>query len=365
MAIYLRSKSYYYDFVHKRQRYTGCIGKVSRTTAKEEEHRKMTEVIEQRLNPAKARKSPRFDAFAEKYLEWLKTNRSPHTYERVVGVMKHLVPFFGAKQVNDLTPWHFEQYKKARREAQAKSSTLNTELSFLKAMLYKAHKWGNGPADIGKGVKLVKNIRGKERFLSEEEEAALLSVCSPEPRRVVETGLLTGFRRQELISLRPEDMDFARGTLTVAAAYSKNGESRTFPLTDRLRAIIEEALAARGNIPTVFRTEAGEPWTRYGLSQAFARACRRAGLERLGPHVMRHTFASRLVMTGVDLRTVQELLGHKSITMTMRYSHLSPSHTRRALEVLEQRFSGKSPSNFHNTPISAGSPAGRKVLKIR
>src|SRR5215813_7759852 len=153
-------------------------------------------------------------------------------------------------------------------------------------MLYKAREWGNGSADIGKGVKLVKNLRGKERFLS-EGEAALLSVCSVELRRVVETGLLTGFRRQELISLRPEDLDFARGTITVAAAYSKNGESRTFPLTDRLRAILEEALAARGNIPTVFRTEAGEPRTRYGLSQAFARASRRAGLERLGPHVMR------------------------------------------------------------------------------
>src|SRR5262249_61048226 len=111
--------------------------------------------------------------------------------------------------------------------------------------------------------------------------------------------------------------------------------------------------------------KAGNPRTLSGLPQRFPRAPRGAGLERLGPHVLRHTFASRLVMTGVDLRTFQELLGHKSITMTMRYSHLSPSHTRRALEVLEQRFSGKIPSNFHNTLTSAVSFSGREVLKIR
>ena len=65
---------------------------------------------------------------------------------------------------------------------------------------------------------------------------------------------------------------------------------------------------------------------------------------------MHHTFASRLVMAGVDLRTVQELLGHKDIKQTLRYAHLSPHHTRAAVEALEARFSAKSPINFHNTP---------------
>ncbi len=71
----------------------------------------------------------------------------------------------------------------------------------------------------------------------------------------------------------------------------------------------------------------------------------------MSPHVMRHTFASRLVIAGVDLRTVQELLGHKSITMTMRYTHLSPDHKRNAIAALEQQFLEKSPANFHNTPL--------------
>jgi site-specific recombinase XerD len=132
----------------------------------------------------------------------------------------------------------------------------------------------------------------------------------------------------------------------------------------RLNAILREALAVRGDAPTVLVTRYGKPWTPEGLTNQFQRASRRAGLERLGPHVLRHTYASRLVMAGVDLRTVQELLGHKDIKQTLRYAHLSPSHKRAAVEALEARFSAKSPINSHNTPPAAVSPAGEKVLPL-
>jgi site-specific recombinase XerD len=65
-------------------------------------------------------------------------------------------------------------------------------------------------------------------------------------------------------------------------------------------------------------------------------ALKKAGIEDLHWHDLRHTFASRLIMAGVDLRTVQELMGHKTITMTLRYSHLSPTHQREAVQRLSQ-----------------------------
>jgi hypothetical protein len=74
-AINLRSKSWDYDFVHKGQRYTDSYGPVSKTVAKEELARKKTEVIEEKLNPAKACKSPRFDTFSEEYLSWVKRKK--------------------------------------------------------------------------------------------------------------------------------------------------------------------------------------------------------------------------------------------------------------------------------------------------
>src|SRR5262249_54994479 len=66
----------------------------------------------------------------------------------------------------------------------------------------------------------------------------------------------------------------------------------------------------------------------------FTEACREAGIKDFTWHCLRHTFASRLVMAGIDIRTVQELLGHRNILMTMRYSHLSPEHNKKALEKL-------------------------------
>ena len=364
MAIYLRGKSYYYDFVHKGQRYTGYIGKVSRTTAKEEEHRKMTEVIEQRLNPAKARKSPRFDTFAEEYLEWGRTNKKPLTVLRNRKAIDVLLPFLGTKKLNEITPWHIEQYKQARKEAGRSALTVNYELLLLRSVLRKAREWGKLSDTPEAGVRKLKAPESRTRFLSEEEEARLLAMCSPAVRRVVQVGLLTGFRRQDLAYLRPEGVDLKRSSLKVAACFAKTGESRTLPIGPRLRAVLEEALSTRGNAPAVLTTDHGQAWTPNGLTCAFRYTGKKAGLAPLGPHVLRHTFASRLVMAGVDLRTVQELMGHKSITMTMRYAHLSPDHKRAAMAALESRFSEKSPADFHNTPEAGPGQAKRKVTAI-
>lgn len=365
MAIYLRGTSYYYDFMHKGQRYVGCIGKVSRTVAKEELARKKTAVLEQRLNPTKSRKSPRFDVFAHEYLEWLKANRKPLTHVKFSSTVKRLTEFFGAKKLDEITAWQIEQYKKVRREANRLPSTINIELAILKAMLRKAQQWNKLGELPTKDVKPLKGVQGKMRFLSEAEEAQLLAASSPALRKVITTGLLTGFRRQELAYLRVEDIDFGRGTVTVAACYAKNGESRTVPMGEQLRLVLTEAVTGRDSASPVFTNRYGKPWSTNGLTEAVSYASQRAGLERLGPHVLRHTFASRLVMAGVDLRTVQELMGHKDIAMTVRYAHLSSDHKRAAITALETAFSAKSPTIFHNSTVPATLTSSTKLVAVR
>src|SRR5262249_9119696 len=101
------------------------------------------------------------------------------------------------------------------------------------------------------------------------------------------------------------------------------------------------------------------------LSYRFRETCEHAKLDSLGPHVLRHTFGSRLVMAGVDLRTVQELMGHKSILMTMRYAHLSPDHKRAAMETLENRFPAQSPATFHNAFAREAGEEDMKAVSIR
>jgi len=86
---------------------------------------------------------------------------------------------FGTKKLNEITAWHMEQYKKARKEAGCAPSTVNSEVVFLKAILNKAVTWKKLVDHLGKEVKLLKVMNEKTRFLSEEEEAAILVVCSP------------------------------------------------------------------------------------------------------------------------------------------------------------------------------------------
>ncbi len=260
-----------------------------------------------------------------------------------------IMPVLGAKKLNAITPWSIEQFKKLRREAGRQAATINTELGILKAVLRKAREWGRMTSTPEAGIKKIPGSEHRTRFLSEEEEALLLPACPPALQRICVAALLSGLRRIELVNLRPEDVDLERNTLRVEAVHSKTGKGRTLPLGPRLRAVLHEALAVRADGPAVFVTECGKAWTVDAFGAALRFYSRRV-IAPIGPHVLRHTFASRLVMAGVDLVSVQELLDHSSIAMTMRYAHLSPDHKRHAMETLESRFPGKSPANFHNTP---------------
>jgi integrase len=125
---------------------------------------------------------------------------------------------------------------------------------------------------------------------------------------------------------------------------TKNGERRQIPINDTLRAMLK-GLVRRLDVPWVFSEvvkmkDGTEKVKRFGdIKRSFATACKRAGINDFVFHSLRHTFASHLVMAGVDLTTVSRLLGHKSLTMTLRYSHLAPNHLVSAVNVLNSSMS--------------------------
>ncbi len=220
----------------------------------------------------------------------------------------------------------------SRKETSLKPASINRRMATLKHMLHKAAEWGMIEGNPATGVKLHKENNRRLRYLTPEECNALLEACpSATLRQVIVLALNTGMRRGEILNLKWANVNLREGYLEILE--QKNGEHSTIPLNstalDTLRSIprrLDSDYVFTGMKP-------GEPF--YDLKRQFEKAISTAKLEGVTFHILRHTCASHLVMAGVDIATVRDILRHKSIEMTLRYAHLSPSHKKAAVEALE------------------------------
>jgi integrase len=140
-------------------------------------------------------------------------------------------------------------------------------------------------------------------------------------------------RPSEQYALVWDRVDLTRRVLTIP--NSKNGNTRHIPLNSVALAALQQLFGRSCGQGLVFVSTRGEPL--QGYKHWFGTAAETAGIRDFTWYCLRHTFASRLVMAGVDLRTVAELMGHKTIQMTMRYAHLAPAHKLEAVERLVDR----------------------------
>jgi len=183
-------------------------------------------------------------------------------------------------------------------------------------------------------VKLLPKNNRRLRYLSKEECQKLIDACDPHLRPIVITALNTGMRKAEILNLRCDQVDLKHGFILLE--ITKNGERREIPINHTLRKTLM-ALPRCLDTPYVFfDLRTGKPYK--NIKRSFASTCKRAGIKDFRFHNLRHTFASHLVMAGVDLTTVKELLGHKTLTMTLRYAHLAPSHKIKAVNVLDSNL---------------------------
>jgi len=170
------------------------------------------------------------------------------------------------------------------------------------------------------------------RFLSLEECQRLIEAAEPHLKPIIITALNTGMRKGEILTLTWRQIELKHGYIHLEK--TKNGERRDIPMNDTLKTLFKSLLKNRRlDLDYVFvNPDTGKRF--HNIKRNFATACRRAGITDFRFHDLRHTFASHLVMNGVDLKTVQELLGHKTIKMTLKYSHLSKAHKEKAVNTL-------------------------------
>ena len=229
-----------------------------------------------------------------------------------------------------------DNYKLTRLEKIVKT-TVNHELTILRRFFNLAISMDYLDSNPANKVDFLKiTDRKRPRFLSEEEIKQLQGeLRASRFKPMVDMLLYTGMRAGELINLEWEDIDFRRGQINIRPKLGwspKAGKERSIPLSSK----VQDLLSNMGRKhPHVFHSKTGNMINRNHLREAFVRACRRASIENATLHTLRHTFASQLIMKGVDLYTVSQLLGHSDLKSTQIYSHLSQDHLRGAVERLE------------------------------
>ena len=323
MGLYKRETNWYIDFYAYGRRVRQKIGP-SKKLAEKILQKQKTAVVENKYLDVRKKVKIKFEALAEQYLSYAKANK--RSWDRDRKSLKNLSKPFSGKYVYEINPYLIENYKIERKKV-VSSATVNRELACLKHMLTKAVEWEMIETNPAKKVKLLAENNQRIRYLTKEEIKRLYESSADHLKPIILTSLYTGMRKGEILKLKWEDIDFDQRIIFVRT--SKNNEMREIPINDRL---ILTLRSQEFRSPYIFAKDDGSP--PISIKTAFNSAVRRAKIKDFRFHDLRHTFASHLVMSGVDLMTVKELLGHKTINMTLRYAHLSPKHKRQAINSL-------------------------------
>ena len=243
-------------------------------------------------------------------------------------------------------------------------ASVNREMSSLRHIFQKAVEWEMveiSSFDKG-GSLLLKENNERIRYHTEDEIERLLAECPKHLRRIVECALNTGMRRGEILSLKWSQVRDG----FIYLKKTKTNKARQIPINDDLTEVLNECRrenqlkseyvfpfrkgehALKGEKPVRKRKGlAPAPEAIGSIKTAFKAAVRRAGIEDFRFHDLRHSFSSHMVMRGATIKEVQEILGHKNISMTMRYAHLSQEHKEKAVNFLNGLTASKKPADSH------------------
>ena len=316
---------------------------------------------------AQAAKSQTLSAFIEhQYGPWALSQRKTGdaTVQRIRSNFEHLFE----RPLSEINAWVIEKWRSEALKAGKAKTTVNRDLAALKACLSKAIEWEILSVHPLAKVRPIRTDRlARVRYLTDQEEHRLRAALLHREDRMrqkrqsanawrrarhqstlpdfsaegyvnhlqpmILLAMNTGLRRGELFQLQWPDVDLPGKTLTVRGRTAKSGQTRHIPLNEEAQQAIECWRIKRSETCWVFPGIAGQQLTT--IHTAWRGILKAAGISDFRWHDLRHHFASRLVMAGVDLNTIRELLGHSDLEMTLRYAHLSPDHKAEAVGRLD------------------------------
>ena len=305
---------------------------------------------------------PLDEFFKSIYYPAIQAEKKPKTSAREEQLFRAWInPIIGQKSFKNISTFDVERLKKVMQDAGKAPRTIQYVLTTLGQIFRKAKDTGHHAGEIPTTAVIKKNKfdNKRVRFLSMDEAHHLLDILKTRSPQVHDMALISlhcGLRAGEIFYLTWGAVDIEHGLITLLD--TKSGRTRTLSMT----ADVKTALLAMGpgnNNEILFPARHGG--MTKTISTTFSKAVQQAGFnagitdrrQRVTFHTLRHTFASWLVMEGISLYHVKELLGHASITMTERYSHLSPDSNRRAADTMGAIFQKEAPVKTV-IPISKG-----------
>jgi len=304
-----------------------------------------------------------------KYRPWVLAERKD-----AKATLKRLEACFGFlsdRPLKDITAWDLQKWRSEQIKAGKSKTTANRDITTLRAVLSKAIEWGDlEHHPLRKLKQLQVDDDSRVRYLTDDEEQLLMAALDAReakirtgresgnewrrqrglaPRPAIPTAgyvdhlkpmvllaLHTGLRRGELFHLEWSKVNLSTKTLTVVGDKAKSGKTRYLPLNSTAMSVLKTWREQTTGNSLVFPgcDKKGNEQPLSNIQTSWENILEAAKLEDFHFHDLRHTFASRLVMAGVDLNTVRELLGHGDLKMTLRYSHLAPEHKAAAVELL-------------------------------
>ncbi|HLO75342.1 MAG TPA: site-specific integrase [Magnetospirillum sp.] len=358
--------SYYVEYARGKRMCLGRADVLDPADAREKAKGVLKQVYDGKdpVAAAKLGKAHTLEGFIDdEYQPWAEANI--RTHKTTVRRLKASFAGFMKLRLADIEPVLVERWRADRLKAGAKPSTVNRDLDDLKSSLAKAAEWGFIEASpVAKVARSRVDDRATVRYLSDKEKTALLSALEAREERIrserdsanrwraergrnllpnlraiafadhlkpmVLVSLHTGLRYGELANLTWGDIDFSIPQLTVHGFKAKSKRTRHVPLNDLASETLKKWRAqAEETRGLVFPNRDGEPFDNVRTS--WEGVLKKAEIIKFRWHDLRHTFASQLVMAGVDLNTVRELLGHSDYQMTLRYAHLAPEHKAAAV----------------------------------
>ncbi|MCX5784344.1 MAG: tyrosine-type recombinase/integrase [Elusimicrobia bacterium] len=296
--------------------------------AKEVEAKRKTEVAAGKHFPERITNKKPFQFISDLYFKLHGSNLRSGSWKNMARyINKHL----GTKPIGNISPQDIQCFYN-QIESETSTSTANRHLTLIKAIFNKAKTWdnfhGENPCAAVK-KKLEPNHR--LRYLSNEEIRTLIANCHHRLYPFVACALMTGMRKSELLNLDWRDIDFTSNTLQIL--QSKSGKVRKIPIMPQLKQILSNLSPKPSgnvfNLPDIT------------LKRHFAIALKTSGIDSFRIHDLRHTFASHFAMRTGDLPTLQQILGHANIQMTMRYAHLSDKHMSDKMAILSKTLTIK------------------------